>query len=189
MVKNRIVEHVVVKAGSLVPHELNPRTHTDAQREAITGLYREIGFARSLLAYRLKDARLKLIDGHLRQSLDPDQEVTVEVLDVTDSEARALLLSIDPLAQLAGYDGETLHQLRQITEQESETVRSLWATLTEADAAAEKAVKSAREAQEKAEDVLHEQYLIVVECQDEPDQVKLLRQLKGMGLKVTAKVG
>src|SRR6516162_4846841 len=106
--RNRIVRHVRVRAGDLVPHELNPRTHPDAQREALAALYAEVGFARSLLAYELPDGRLKLIDGHLRRDLGPDMEVDVEILDVTEDEARALLLSIDPLAQLA----ETQEQLR-----------------------------------------------------------------------------
>src|SRR3954447_13680405 len=111
--RNRIVRHVRVRAGDLVPHELNPRVHPPAQREALAALYEEIGFARSLLAYELPDGRLKLIDGHLRADMDPDMEVDVEVLDVNDAEARALLLSIDPLAQLAEYDHRTLDELRQ----------------------------------------------------------------------------
>ena len=72
-------------------------------------LYEEVGFARSLLVYELPDGRLKLIDGHLRRDIDPNMEVEVEVLDVTEEEARTLLLSIDPLAALA----ETQQQLRQ----------------------------------------------------------------------------
>src|SRR5229473_5005813 len=99
--KSRIIRHVRVKAKELVPHELNFRTHPDAQRAALQALYDEIGFARSLLAYELPDGRLKLIDGHLRASLDPEQTVEVEVLDVDDVEARKLLLGIDPLALLA----------------------------------------------------------------------------------------
>src|SRR5256885_7443877 len=102
--RNRIKQHIRVRAGDLVPHELNPRLHTDAQRAALAALYREVGFARSLLAYELPDGRLKLIDGHLRRDLGPDMEVEVEVLDVDDAEARALLLSLDPLAALAGTD-------------------------------------------------------------------------------------
>ena len=31
-----------------------------------------MGFARSLLAYELPDGRLKLLDGHLRQEMDPE---------------------------------------------------------------------------------------------------------------------
>jgi hypothetical protein len=76
----------------MVPHEFNFRTHDAGQRSALTALYREVGFARSLLAYELPDGRLKLIDGHLRRDIDPDMEVEVEVLDVSDDEARALLL-------------------------------------------------------------------------------------------------
>src|SRR5262249_23105468 len=98
--RRRIVGHRKVRARDLVPHQLNPRRHSSAQRQTLLALYQEIGFARSLLAYELPDGRLKLIDGHLRQTIDPDMEVDVEVLDVTDAEARQLLLSLDPLAQL-----------------------------------------------------------------------------------------
>jgi hypothetical protein len=84
-----------------VPHELNFREHPELQRAALQALYREVGFARSLLAYELPDGRLKLLDGHLRRELSPDLEVDVEVLDISEGEARALLLSIDPLAALA----------------------------------------------------------------------------------------
>src|SRR5438132_721001 len=84
-VRNRIKRHVQVRAGDLVPHELNFRTHPEPQRAALKGLYDQVGFARSLLAYELPDGRLKLIDGHLRQEIDPDMVVTVEVLDLNDA--------------------------------------------------------------------------------------------------------
>src|SRR5271170_401261 len=100
-IRNRIKAHRRVRAGDLVPHELNFRLHPDIQRAALEALYAEVGFARSLLAYELPDGRLKLLDGHLRRDLDPDMEVEVEILDVNDDEARTLLLSIDPLASLA----------------------------------------------------------------------------------------
>src|SRR5580692_3212299 len=107
-IRNRIKCHRRVRAGDLVPHEWNFRVHPDPQRSALAALYEEVGFARSLLAYELPDGRLKLIDGHLRRAMDPDMEVEVEVLDVNDDEARALLLSIDPLVQLADYDNQVL---------------------------------------------------------------------------------
>ena len=49
----------------------------------------------------MPDGRLKLIDGYLRRDLYPNLDVEVESLDVNDDEARALLLSFDPLAALA----------------------------------------------------------------------------------------
>src|SRR6516162_10514945 len=97
-IRNRIKAHRRVRAGDLIPHELNFRLHPDGQRAALQALYAEVGFARSLLAYELPDGRLKLIDGHLRRDLTPDLEVDVEVLDVNEDETRALLLSRGPFA-------------------------------------------------------------------------------------------
>src|SRR6266478_8386417 len=114
-IRNRIKAHRRVRAGDLVPHEFNFRAHPDHQRAALEALYREVGFARSLLAYELPDGRLKLIDGHLRRDLEPDMEVEVEVLDVTEDEARTLLLSIDPLAALAQTQEAIHERLLEIT--------------------------------------------------------------------------
>src|SRR6266436_3649831 len=114
-IRNRIKCHRRVRAGDLLPHELNFRLHPDAQRAALEALYAQVGFARSLLAYELPDGRLKLIDGHLRRDLDPDMEVDVEVLDVNEDEARKLLLSIDPLASLAEQQREIQERLMELT--------------------------------------------------------------------------
>src|SRR5438105_5323510 len=156
--RNRIVRHVRIRAGDLVPHELNPRVHSDAQRRALELLYEEIGFARSLLACPLADGRLKLIDGHLRAAMNPDQEVEVEVLDVNDAEARALLMAIDPLAQLAGYEADTLEKLRQTVEGDSAAIKSLWQTLEEASERTKRALAS-QDIEEPAE-----QFYLLVEC-------------------------
>jgi hypothetical protein len=67
------------------------------------------------LAYELPDGRLKLIDGHLRRDIDPNMEVDVEVLDLTDEEARVMLLSIDPLADLALVQDQIHERLMKIT--------------------------------------------------------------------------
>jgi hypothetical protein len=182
IVRNRIKKHVRVRAGDLVPHEMNPRLHTAEQRAALQALYEQIGFARSLLAYELPDGRLKLIDGHLRRDLGPDMEVEVEVLDVGDDEARALLLSLDPLAALADYDEMALEQLRATTETDSEALQALWATLEARD-------RAARERLEKtgaAPQDIPEQYLVLVECGSEADQVALLQRLTSEGLRCRA---
>ena len=180
-VRNRIVRHVRVRAGDLVPHELNARRHPDAQRRALADLYGEVGFARSLLAYELPDGRLKLIDGHLRRDLDPDMEVEVEVLDVSDTEARKLLLSIDPLAQLADYDRSTLDRLRELTTTESAALADLWRSIDASRAAVEESLERARQEPPAAPPV-PEQYLILVECADEASQLALLERFQAEGL-------
>src|SRR6516225_7208031 len=125
-IRNRIKGHRRVRAGDLVPHEFNFRLHPEHQKDALQALYREVGFARSLLAYELPDGRLKLIDGHLRRDLDPDMEVDVEVLDVNDEEARKLILSIDPLAALAEIQRELHERLMKITPTKSPELEAAW---------------------------------------------------------------
>jgi hypothetical protein len=181
--RNRIKRHVRVRAGGLVPHELNPRVHSEAQRAALAMLYEEIGFARSLLAYELPDGRLKLIDGHLRAGMDPDQEVEVEVLDVNDAEARALLLAIDPLAQLAGYDADLLEELRGQTAKDSQAIQTLWQAL---EAASDRTKKSLERLHHQ--DGPAEQFFILIECADESEQRELLVRFQREGLKCQAKV-
>lgn len=186
-VRNRIKGHRRVRAGDLVPHELNPRLHTEAQRAALAALYAEIGFARSLLAYELPDGRLKLIDGHLRQDVAPDMEVDVEVLDVSDAEARALLLSLDPLAQLADYDQTALDRLRTVTSTDSDAIANLWASVGRANDEVEEALAAARSSRGKDRDI-PEQFLILVECADEAAQTELLQRFQDEGLKCKALV-
>jgi hypothetical protein len=177
-IRNRIKRHARVRAGDLVPHELNPRRHPEAQRKALADLYEQVGFARSLLAYELPDGRLKLIDGHLRRDLDPDMEVDVEVLDVNDDEARALLLSIDPLAQLAEHDRATLDRLRALTETSSDALANLWRSIDSARSAVEESLAGAKAAPPAAP----EQFLVLVECPDEPTQLALLERFRQEGL-------
>jgi hypothetical protein len=178
-IRNRIKGHRRVRAGDLVPHELNYRLHPEGQRAALEALYEEVGFARSLLAYELPDGRLKLIDGHLRRDIDPDMEVEVEVLDVSDEEARALLLSIDPLAALAERQEQLHARLLELTPTDSAELEALWREAAEAcleqEATPEPTVGANRE-----------QYLILISCRDERQQLELLERLGGEGLECRA---
>ncbi len=173
-IRNRVKGHRRIRAGDLVPHELNFRTHPELQRVALRALYREVGFARSLLAYELPDGRLKQLDGHLRRDLDPDLEVDVEVLDVTDDEARALLLSIDPLAALAQTEEQFHRRLLELTPVQDEDLRATW------QAAAEAALADEADPGPEAGGGL-EQYLVLVTCRDDRQQVELLKRLKTEG--------
>jgi hypothetical protein len=181
-IRNRIKGHRRVRAGELVRHEFNFRTHPDQQRESLDELYREIGFARSLLVYELPDGRLKLIDGHLRQELTPEMEVDVEILDVNDMEARQLLLSMDHLAALAETDASLHTRLLELTPTSSEILRDLWEC-------AEQAAEEARRLlQDPKAQLPGEQFLILVECESEARQVELLERFQREGLACRALV-
>lgn len=193
--RRRIVAHRRVRASELRPHPLNPRQHGDAQRHALRQLLEEIGLARSVVAYVAEADRgpaeppLTLIDGHLRCDELSEHLVDVEVLDVSDAEAKALLLSLDPLAQLAVYDEERLAELRTLVEEDSAAVANLWAALEAADAVT---LGSLQELADKPppsfeEPESQEMYFVLIECSCEAEQVDLLKRLQAEGLTCTAK--
>ena len=184
MIRNRIKAHRRLRAGDLVPHEFNFRNHPDSQKDALRSLYNEVGFARSLLAYELPDGRLKLIDGHLRRDLDPDMEVEVEVLDVNDEEARALLLSIDPLALLAEQQEQLQARLLEMTPAVDPELEAAWHE------AAEKALKLKGGSPQAFRNVNYVpgQFFVLIRCDDEEHQVELFKRFQEEGLKCELKM-
>jgi len=179
-IRNRIKSHRRVRAGDLVPHELNFRLHPESQRLALEALYREVGFARSLLAYELPDGRLKLLDGHLRRDMDPDMLVDVEVLDVNDDEARALLLSIDPLAALAQTQSQLHDRLLELTATDSADLEAAW------QAAAEACLVALPDPTSPPARAAGEQFLVLITCRDEKHQLELLHRFASEGLECRA---
>jgi hypothetical protein len=119
-----VVELIRVRAGDLLPNPANWRRHPERQRAALRGLLKEIGYADALLARR-DGGSLVLIDGHLRQSLNPEQVVPVLVLDVTAEEADTLLATLDPLASLAQPDPQALAELLGRVQSSSRAVLDL----------------------------------------------------------------
>lgn len=130
-VRNRVKELRMVVASELRPSPRNWRTHPQAQQDALRGLLTEIGYADALLARETPDG-LELIDGHLRAETTPDAEVPVLILDVTADEADKLLLTIDPLAGMAGCDAGKLAELRASVSTRSEAVRAMLDDLAKA---------------------------------------------------------
>ncbi|MCI0642524.1 MAG: hypothetical protein L0Y72_08125 [Gemmataceae bacterium] len=182
-IRNRIKCHRRVRAGDLVPHEWNFRAHPELQRRALAELYEQVGFARSLLAYELGDGRLKLIDGHLRRDLNPDMEVDVEILDVSDDEAKALLLSIDPLAALADVQEQIRRRLEATTPIDAPELRAAWQAAMEKGIAANSVNGEGLGVRDlRAIKDYREQFLVMIECRDEPHQVELLQRFTVEGL-------
>jgi len=180
MIRNRIKSHRKVRAGDLVPHEWNFRQHPESQKAGLAAIYEEVGFARSLLAYELPDGRLKLIDGHLRRDFDPDQEVDVEVLDVNEEDARKLLLTIDPLASLAEQQEQIRQRLMEITPVASADLELVWR------AAADSLLDTPHDRFPAGVDSIPEQYMILVTCRDENEQIRLLQRFSEEGMECKA---
>jgi hypothetical protein len=132
------------------------------------------------LAYELADGRLKLIDGHLRRDLDPDMVVDVEVLDVTEEEARKLLLTIDPLASLAEQQEQLRNRLLDITPAKNPDLQLAWQI------AADALLQTPHKDPPRGFQTVREQYLVLVTCRNEKEQIELLLRFKQEGLQCKA---
>ena len=117
-IQNRIRELRQMRAGDLVPNPKNFRTHTKAQRRVLDTVLKDVGQTAALLAFPADGlgpagdfSRLMLLDGHLRQSGDPETIWSVLVTDLTATEADQMLLVIDPLSEMAETSVSKLDEL------------------------------------------------------------------------------
>jgi hypothetical protein len=170
----RIKDHRLVKARDLKPHPRNWRTHPDGQRRALEAMIEEVGFARSCTAYEDAAGGLVLIDGHLRAAIAPDEEIPVEVLDVTPEEADKLLLTLDPIAMLAGNSAAKRQELFASIEARTREAKVTLRRLTPRPFRIEPAKRPA------------DRFAIIIDCADEAQQLALLERLAPEGLKCRA---
>ena len=115
-VRDRVKELRRVRAGDLRPNPKNWRTHPAAQQKAMSAVLADVGYVGALIARELEDGTLELIDGHLRAETTPEMEVPVLILDVTAEEADKVLLTLDPIGDLAKANSDRLDELfRSVT--------------------------------------------------------------------------
>lgn len=129
--RDRIKSLRRVRASELLPNPRNWRTHPQAQKDALRGILDEVGIADAILARELPDGTLRIVDGHLRDSLDPEIEWPTLILDLTDEEELKLLASLDPLAAMAEVNAEKLGSLLNDIETENESIARVLEQLRE----------------------------------------------------------
>lgn len=94
----------------LKPHPNNWRLHPEAQKDLLGGLLDRFGKIDAILAYDSdKFGGRVVIDGHQRQEMDA--EYPVILLDVTDDEAAEILMTYNPLSELATQDTDAYREL------------------------------------------------------------------------------
>jgi hypothetical protein len=110
--RDRVKEFKRVPSAELLDNGSNWRVHPYAQQKAMEELLSNIGIAGALTAYYSKrnDGKLTLIDGHERKA-HHQADWPVLILDVTDEEADKLLLTLDPVRQMAEADPKALTEL------------------------------------------------------------------------------
>lgn len=175
-IRDRIKELRRVRASELRPHPHNWRSHPQRQQDALRGVLAEIGYADALLARELPDGSLQLVDGHLRAETTPDAIVPVLVLDLDDSEADKLLLTLDPLSAMAGVNERELAELLERTASDNAAVNEMLADLASK-------LPNLDAALNDPEVAIPASYQVVIDCADESQQEELYERLSAEGLK------
>ncbi len=142
-IRDRVKELVRVRAGDLVEHPGNWRTHPKAQLDNEWATRRmPVNIALHVIQELAKrifmdDARLlhqKWLAGTINavneaHDRDPDAKVPVLVLDVTAAEADKLLATMDPISAMAGRNQDALADLLAKVKTEDEALKRMLADL------------------------------------------------------------
>ncbi len=148
-IQDRIVDFLRCPSHKIRANPKNFRLHPIGQIDALKALFARFGNVSPALVFRMfdgtyetegegKDRRhvgtgtYKLIDGHARtEILGGDNLIPICVLDVTEQEADGLLLTFDPVTNLAGADLDRLEALMRENPFDEEPLQQMLADLME----------------------------------------------------------
>jgi ParB-like chromosome segregation protein Spo0J len=180
---NRIIGYGEEAPDQLLANPLNARIHPKFQQDALHGVLNEVGWVQNIIVNKSSGC---VIDGHLRVTLalrHAQPRVPVTYVDLTDAEEAEIIASLDPIAALAVYDAAKLDELLREVQTGDAAVQTMLAEL------AKEAGLVAAESQSPAEDVaIAPQWMVVVVCESEREQVALLERFVEEGLSCRALV-
>jgi DNA modification methylase len=108
---SRITGHGDVDPKTLIANEHNWRLHDRAQQRALAGALDEVGWVAPIMVNRRNN---HVVDGHLRVELARSRNeptVPVMLVDLSESDERLVLASLDPIGAMAGADASKLADL------------------------------------------------------------------------------
>jgi len=179
--KDRISNFRRIKASQLKRNARNWRVHTESQETALRAILNEVGFASACLVRDCKNGTYELIDGHLRADIAEDEKVPCLILNVTKKEAEKILATFDVITTMAGTDQLALDRLIGTISTESKELQDLLDSI--------KLEKIQVQEMCEADDESHflvDSYRILIDCENEPEQVALLKQFKKEGIQCRA---
>ncbi|GHT46859.1 hypothetical protein FACS189454_08630 [Planctomycetales bacterium] len=109
--KSQIIGLEYHSGASLIANDKNWRVHDEAQTAAAEEVLDTVGFVSTVVARRLPDGSLQLLDGHLRASVSGNKEVPVLVIDADDEAADYILATHDALGMMASADSAKVRDL------------------------------------------------------------------------------
>lgn len=109
--KSRILGHGLVDPAKLKAHPENFKLHGEEQTHVFDAAVAQLGFLRSVTVNKRTG---RLIDGHMRVAhaiARGQKRIEVEYVDLSPTEERAALASMDPLGALAEFDQRAIDSL------------------------------------------------------------------------------
>jgi ParB-like chromosome segregation protein Spo0J len=173
--RNRIVGYSEEAPDQLLANPKNWRSHPATQADALRGVLNGVGVVQNVLANKRTGY---LIDGHLRvmEALKSGQSsIPVTWVDLDEAEEATILATLDPLAALAGTDAAQLEALLHEVSTDSPALAAML------DGLAQDAGIVPDEAMPAGVDVVPEQWMVLIECDDEQEQAALLERLSSEG--------
>lgn len=128
---NSIVGTGVEAPDQLLANPMNYRRHTQAQRDALRDMLKNVGWIQNVIVNRVTG---HLVDGHLRVDLamqDGETGVPVVYVELSPEQERLALAGLDPIAAQAKTDPVALKDLLQDIDFEGDSLASLLTELTE----------------------------------------------------------
>src|SRR5271169_2318995 len=108
--RNRIVGHGEEDPTQLLANPKNWRIHPKAQRDALNGVLREVGWVQDVIVNKRTGF---VLDGHARVALaiTAGERVPVVYVDLSEREEALILATLDPLSAMATADEDLLAEL------------------------------------------------------------------------------
>lgn len=133
MIRNRVVETRLIRAGDLLDNEGNPYIHPLFQQAAVEGSLEEVGIVDVLKIYpsERNGGKLTLLDGHLRKHVDPDLLWPCVILDLTDEEADAQLVVHNATGQWAEVNPLAMQALLEKAKLQNEKMQAAHSRMAE----------------------------------------------------------
>lgn len=176
VLKDRIKKFQRIKASQLKRNQKNWRVHTETQKSALRAILNEVGFASACLVRECKNGTFELIDGHLRADISAEENVPCLVLDVTKSEADKILATFDNVTSLAETNQSVLAELIASVSTDSKELQELFDSLSSVCPEMLENIEGEDESH-----LLVDTFSVLIDCQDEAEQITLLKRLSEEG--------
>ena len=193
--RNRIVGEGDEAPDQLLANPANWRVHPYTQQQSLSAALDEVGFVQRVIVNRRLGKEWPagervvetLVDGHLRVAVAISKgqpTIPVTYVDLTPAEEAKVLATLDPLAAMAVADSEKLDALLREVETGSEALSAMLEDLAkESGVVPPEDVPSA---ESQLSDAL--EYKILVSCDGEQQQAKLLSKFEKDGLSCKAMI-